>query len=848
MDTGSRNLRIACRRAAQTAALYFRRPPVGLRAPACALLAAAFLASPHGAGAADRGKLPGGPDRIWVLDCSALHSVGNLQMNVTNWGCFGSYPNSRFPTADCPSAQWPANSGIEYLFIAGLWVGARRNGIPVVSTAAFEREFRPPGTEDMNARVYESFEGMAGGARLPAEPDDDKDGFCDEDWRNGVDDDGDGKIDEDFAGISQQMFTCWFTDDHPSAVQVNPEHTPLHLFVRQESYQWEDEQFRDFVGVEYLIENYGSDIIEDLYIGFFADGDVGPRTDVRMALDDCTGLFRGIRCGRRGDVEVPVDIDVAYFYDCDGDDGRSPGYFGILFLGHDIDPLGEEAPSRVGLTTYQNFSGDLPYVSGGDPENDSQRYELMSSTAFDRNATVPRDYRMLMATGPFLDLMPDSQMVLQVAFVCGYGLEGMLDAAAGAALVYDGNWFDADGNPLTGTDGRETPLPGPVSEIDSDTCDADLTLESAARGEVLWVNADCADELARWAGSRMCATGDAVFSDFQTGVDGKETNVRWLVGAAPPPPAMRIIPGDGRMTLLWDDFSETTPDPSTLEYDFEGYRVWRADGWTRPVGTSALTGPPRDLWQLLAERDIVNGVGADAGFERPAGEGGWRYEPLAGLEGRESILEYFAQCIIDSPLDTVACPPGLSDTECDTLEAVARYDLGLEGGKRYYIFVDDGVHNGMHYFYSVTAFDHVITGGVPVRNGKYGDPASNFIYATPLSGPQEAEGFDGEQVHVVPNPATSRSMAPWRLEPNMDDPTGIKVEFRNLPRCRCAVRIFTIAGDLVEVLHHDGGSGTLVWDLVSRNGQDVTSGVYLFDVDPAEGLFPGVTGRFVVIR
>ena len=48
------------------------------------------------------------PDRIWVLDCSAIHNVGNLHMNVTNWGCFGSYPGSTQPTAECPSAQWPA--------------------------------------------------------------------------------------------------------------------------------------------------------------------------------------------------------------------------------------------------------------------------------------------------------------------------------------------------------------------------------------------------------------------------------------------------------------------------------------------------------------------------------------------------------------------------------------------------------------------------------------------------------------------------------------------------------------------------------------------------------------------
>jgi hypothetical protein len=55
---------------------------------------------------------------------------------------------------------------------------------------------------------------------------------------------------------------------------------------------------------------------------------------------------------------------------------------------------------------------------------------------------------------------------------------------------------------------------------------------------------------------------------------------------------------------------------------------------------------------------------------------------------------------------------------------------------------------------------------------------------------------------------------------------------------------------LVQVLYHDGrsGHGTLMWDLVSRNGQDVTSGVYLFAVEPDDGRLQETVGKFVVIR
>jgi hypothetical protein len=786
--------------------------------------------------------------RIWVVDGTTVHNVGNLQMHVCNWGCFGSYPSGTFPTANAPSAQWPANSGVEYLFIAGLWIGAKKGGVPVVSTAAYEQEFQPDPI-DQNVRMYRSFEGAIGGATYPSPPDDDKDGLINEDWLNGVDDDGDGRIDEDFAAIGKQMFACWFTDDQPNSVQRYPEHTPLHLKVRQESYQWEEESYSNFVGAEYKVQNIGVESIDDLYIGFFADGDCGPRTREQYWLDDGTGLYEGIVCGQKGDRAVPIRISAAYFYDIDGDEEQTLGYFGILFLGHATDPLGENGPKKVGLTSYQNFSGDQPYENGGDPDNDFQAYELMSKKSIDRKQEMPRDYRMLLATGPFRELAPDSTLVLQVAFVCGRGLEGMKDAAASAALTYAGSWFNIDGNTLTGTNGRETPVTGPVSGIIADSCAAELEPLSASRGEVIWINADCRQELELW-NNTSCSKGNSTFRDFQTGVDGKEKQVNWLVGSAPPPPVMRLIPGDNSVTILWDNFSEVTPDVSTLEYDFEGYRIWRADGWDRPLGTSVMSGPNRELWQLVEERDIVNGILPDIAFKKPFSQGGWEYEPLINLPGRDAYIAYFEQNVYSYPMDDVPCPPGLDALECDTLEALARSNLGFQGGLRYYKYVDNTIHNGMHYFYAVTAYDHVISNGVPLKIGYYGDPSSNFHYTVPLSDAQPAETYQEKEVYVVPNPATTQAMEPWRLEPNDDDPTGIKVEFRNLPRCRSTVRIFTVAGDLVQVLFHDGstGNGTLFWNLVSRNGQDVTSGVYLFAVEPEDGEFSRAIGKFVVIR
>jgi hypothetical protein len=78
----------------------------------------------------------------------------------------------------------------------------------------------------------------------------------------------------------------------------------------------------------------------------------------------------------------------------------------------------------------------------------------------------------------------------------------------------------------------------------------------------------------------------------------------------------------------------------------------------------------------------------------------------------------------------------------------------------------------------------------------------------------------------------------------------VRIEFRNLPRARNRVRIFTLSGDLVTELAHDGrgGSGSLAWNLVSRNGQEIVSGIYLYSVSSDDAAFDRIVGRFVVIR
>jgi hypothetical protein len=640
------------------------------------------------------------------------------------------------------------------------------------------------------------------------------------------------------------MFSLQYTDNTPTSIQIYPEHNPLNLHIRQESYQWEEDRFDDFIGANFWITNIGTDVLEDMFIGFFADGDAGSRQTENYWEDDASGFISlPILCTNLG----PVSLDVAFTFDADGDDGQTSGYFGIMFLGHTTDPTGDLAPERVSISTYANFSGSTPFPQGGDPTTDIERYELLSSESIRRDAVVPRDYRMLMAAGPFSELAPGSTLVFQTAFVIGDRLFGMINNAASAQLTFNGAWFDLDGNPTTGIDARETPVFAPAENVVIDSCRVELSqpLNWNDR-DPLWINNDCVQEdLAKLACGYL--PGDS--AKFRTGINGQESQINWIVGTAPPPPEMRVDrhATDG-LVLYWDNFSETVPDVKTQIFDFEGYRVWRADNWDRPLGTSQENGPAHDLWKLLFEADVVNDFGQDTGLAR------YRYEPLTHILSpaqKTDMVNSIKAYILEHPGVTPPCPQGVTPQVCDTLTALANHELGSADGRQYYRYVDRSMHLGRPYFYAITAADH----GFDEENGelvtgKVGDPSSNFVFVEPSSVSQPSYTYNTDEVYVVPNPATTESMEAWTLEPNNDDPTGIKVEFRNLPADRGTIRVYTVAGDLVQELPFDGstGVGTVEWDLVSRNLQDVTSGVYLFSVETETNQFERKIGKFVVIR
>ena len=201
-------------------------------------------------------------------------------------------------------------------------------------------------------------------------------------------------------------------------------------------------------------------------------------------------------------------------------------------------------------------------------------------------------------------------------------------------------------------------------------------------------------------------------------------------------------------------------------------------------------------------------------------------------------------------------------------EELARFDTGVTGIGKYRL-VDTEVKNGFPYWYAVTAYD---TGDevsrIPAIYGKYSQAAA-LVYPKwgPVSSIEDDLTVPDElapgavtsagpfltldNVHVAPNPYKER--ADWDLEKATGDATGRRIYFLNLPE-RATIRIFSLTGDLLQTIEHewtgvnaspdDPNAGTF-WNLVTRNNQEVTSGIYIYQVDSPVG---AKVGKFAVIR
>ena len=616
--------------------------------------------------------------------------------------------------------------------------------------------------------------------------------------------------------------------------------------------------------------------------------------------------------------------------DDDGDEGRTTGVPSFMLIDHTIDPTGASGPRRVGFRSFRSFPFGQSYVQGGTATIDQQRFELMTAQEHISNSAdqpamrgfidqpsgdQKSDYSAWASIGPWLHWPADGELDCTFAFgvrpgtlklAQGYAADYLarattvlktdadgeqvvgvasggdlvakypsLDNALAAQLAFEGSYDETPWPLLTDFPGRETAIkapPGQTLQMPPDCRRTDPVFVNDR--QYSWFDFDC---------------------DYCTGAYSSVLNRGlfhhvWLAESPPPSPGTnlgvtynysdnpdrRFPPaGDGQVTIAWDNTSENVPDPKTAWFDFRGYKIWKVSDWTRPVGS---TGPAEDDWTLLAEYRWFNGAPDNKRLVN-----GQLICPNVYIPQRGDSMRI---CLTRGDLwniqsgDVIHPDPSLPCVNFPNCQIDSGLTLGTtqrEGRTRYpvgrYRFVDHTVKNGFLYFYSVTAFDSTGLGQGKVElNGRHAAVEAEAV------SPQSASSAHGH-VWVVPNPYRGvaniqQRPSAWDLTPNGTDPTGTHIDFYGLPDGAWTIKIFTLAGDLVQTLRstdavdastrtatvidshgqrHDNvtrqqdtaGDGQARWNLISRNGQDVVSGIYLFSVDSHRGV---ERGKFVLIR
>lgn len=302
------------------------------------------------------------------------HRVSGMGFSITNRGQLGLFginaddPQNQGEQAH--SLEYPIESGNQHLFGGALWIGAVVGDDTLVSVAAdgwFQTQELWPEEYPEGSIIYRSTD-------------------------NG-----------DVGAVSNQDFIAVYTDTltDPAYVMNDPidgrPHVPLGIKITQKSYAWDHPSAEGIVIMDFEVENIGENVLDDVYIGFYVDGDVLNTDDVMNVTDDVAGFVDPITWGG-AQCPIETNLGLGYIIDNDGlDQGGSCPYdadspndiTGITVLRSPIDFLemnfnwwisnsiasADFGPRQAGTAEdpFRDFGGNL-----GTPTGDRNKYYMMS--------------------------------------------------------------------------------------------------------------------------------------------------------------------------------------------------------------------------------------------------------------------------------------------------------------------------------------------------------------------------------------------------------------------------------------------------------------------------------------
>jgi len=360
------------------------------------------------------------------------HNFNNCEIPITNYGEFGYM-----------YGFWPTGSGEPYIFGAGIWIGAMKNGDAVVSCGynpfGHGNDWMPGPPEHNYDHSVDPFSHPEDRIYLSNDPTDL------EEWPL-----------RDSVGLpiifSEQDGWGEYNDLWEENHQWEPGTYPLGLWVRQHSLCWKvPSTLEDMLFILYQIENVSLGTIEEMYVGIAADMDVG------WADDDLVGCV--------------IEKGLGYTYTPTQEPGWSsppPYYVGVAFVrGPRADdtvyvadgPWNPDYPEASIDTIYPGEC--LPLTSftrctGPGCINEEEKYLMLAGYNVSNHErdpwqgvrdVVPDDKRMILGCGPF-DLIPGEIDTLVIALMFSNGNTGgydhLLRQSDTARTLYESNWIPSE--------------------------------------------------------------------------------------------------------------------------------------------------------------------------------------------------------------------------------------------------------------------------------------------------------------------------------------------------------------------------------------------------------------------
>lgn len=317
-----------------------------------------------------------------------------------------------------PRIEWPAYSGHEYGYEAGLLIGAEVIG----NTEDGERDtiihIVDDGIQDGGDEDFEPLPGYAN-------PDQDTLAFSDRpntwpsDWDEWPGEFGSGVIvtDQESYWVMQDMANTEFQDSIGPTYYPNPEDTTLHGLGMQVScrgYEFSDSLAEDILFGVYNIKNISPTTLDKVVVGVFGDFDIGGYPDYG---DDC--------------LSFDFTRNMIYTWDYNNqsinfEPGEDIGWLGFKMLESPKDSMGEE----LGLTAVTSFVYGTTY-----PYQDTVMWNFMTPGTFEIPGG-PMDHVTVISSGYF-SLPMDSSARFVVAIIMGADSSDLFINADYAQALYD---------------------------------------------------------------------------------------------------------------------------------------------------------------------------------------------------------------------------------------------------------------------------------------------------------------------------------------------------------------------------------------------------------------------------